>query len=215
VLSCTASGPTLGNDWTTTTCPTPVTSGPDFVASCTPVAATLGNNWTSIACPSPITTPAVGVASCTAPPATGPDWIHTVCGNNNVANAPVQTCTDQSGDAGNGWKTIVCADSNVSNEPVAVCTPQTAALANNWVTITCPRAERHDRRSGRLLHAGPVPERHQHVHDDDLHPRQRAQHADGQLRTDHTGRRQWMEDDDVPRPHDGADRGHQLRAADR
>jgi Tfp pilus tip-associated adhesin PilY1 len=131
----------LGNNWVTTTCPAPVTTGPAGVAlgSCTNAAATVGNGWTQTICTMNGPTTPAPVASCTG--GTNPtDFTVTTCSTNNtpVTNVVPGSCTAQTAAPGNGFTTVNCVP-NVRTVGVSAgsCVAQTAASGNGFTQVSC------------------------------------------------------------------------------
>jgi Tfp pilus tip-associated adhesin PilY1 len=137
VASCTASSPTSGNNYTTTSCNT-VTSALTPVSSCTPVAASSSNSYTATTCPITTTGPAP-VSSCSASTASSTNsWTTTTCAANITTNVPVASCTASSPTSGNNWTTTTCSTNNTTGVAVSSCTASSPSSGNNWTTTTCP-----------------------------------------------------------------------------
>jgi type IV pilus assembly protein PilY1 len=137
VATCTASGATAGNNYTTTTCATTIVSGPTVVASCTPVAASAANSYQATTCGT--TNGNNPVATCVpSGPTAANNYTTTTCGTTTTTNIPVATCTPSGPTAANNYTTTTCSTNNTTNVPVATCTASGPTLANNYTTTTCP-----------------------------------------------------------------------------
>ena len=137
--TCVASGPTLGNGWTTTVCNALVGSSIP-VLTCTPQTGNAGNNWITITCPAPIVTTNVPVLSCTASgPNIGNAYTTTTCpAPITTTNVPVASCTASAAASGNSWVTTTCPAPITSGPSgVSSCVASPASSGNSWVATTC------------------------------------------------------------------------------
>ena len=145
VASCTASLPTAINNYTTTTCPAPITT-PATVQStaCTPGTTTSGSpNYIQTTCSTAnVTTNVPQAAVCTTGTTSSgsPNYIFTTCSIVNSGPTPVATCSNGSSGSPNHIVTS-CSTNNNPNTPIpSACASSLPTSLNSYVTTTCPAA---------------------------------------------------------------------------
>ena len=136
VASCTPQSPSVGNNYTTTTCSV-ATTGPSPVATCSPQPANAGNAYVATFCDSVNTGP-TPVASCTPQTANGGNaWTNTTCNTVLGPVTPVASCTPILAAAGNSWTATNCSTATSGPTAVGSCSPVSASGGNNWTATTC------------------------------------------------------------------------------
>lgn len=139
VVSCTPSGPTSLNNFTTTTCPLPIVTTNQPVGICTATGANSGNNFTSVTCDPPVTSGPTAVPTCTPQAAnSGNTFTSTSCANTTTGPTGVATCVPIAPSGLNAQTETTCGTNNTPSTAVASCTPSGPTSLNGFTTTTCP-----------------------------------------------------------------------------
>ena len=138
--TCNAEAALEKNKWTATTCVTNE-SKLQPVASCNEGPASATNDWTKATCSRETVDPLAGAPSCKPQVPTDTDLLETICGTDDKAFAPAQSCDAKPGDGDNQWTNITCRRVDAVPEPVPSCEPflltKDPTEKNGWTTTDC------------------------------------------------------------------------------
>jgi Tfp pilus tip-associated adhesin PilY1 len=131
-----------GNDWLGITCTNIGPTTQFISSACVASGETLGNNYTTTTCPGVVTTEnKLPVASCSASSGSSPNWFITTCGT-NVPTAPtfVASCTVGTTSSGSPNHILTtCANTiDTPNVPISGTCVASTSGAPNHIRVSCP-----------------------------------------------------------------------------